>query len=154
MIKEWTTVASWQQGIAVLNCEQRSGCGSCGAKNSCGTAVLSKLGPQIHHQLHVSIEQPLEPGQKVEIGIAEKSLISSALLVYMTPLLGLMAGGAIGQFGLASDAGAAISGVIGALLGFICARWGAKKLSACGDYHPVVLQVGLPPSMIHTPANN
>lgn len=154
MIREWTTVASWQQGVAILNCEQRSGCGSCDAKKSCGTAVLSKLGPQIHHQLQVSIAQPLEPGQKVEIGIAEKSILSSALLVYMTPLVGLMAGGAIGQFGLASDVGAAIGGVVGALLGFTIAKLGAKKLSSHGDYHPVVLQIGLPPSMIHSPINS
>ena len=69
MMREWATVASWQQGIATLNCEQRSGCGSCGAKNTCGTAVLNKINPQSQHQLQVEIAQPLEPGQRVEIGI-------------------------------------------------------------------------------------
>jgi Positive regulator of sigma E activity len=42
--------------------------------------VLNKLGPQTSHTLSVSSEQPLVAGQKVELGIAEGSLLSSAMM--------------------------------------------------------------------------
>ncbi|MEG2113398.1 MAG: SoxR reducing system RseC family protein, partial [Hafnia sp.] len=58
MMREWATVTSWHQGVATLNCEQRSSCGSCGAKNTCGTAVFDKINPQSQHQLQVEIDQP------------------------------------------------------------------------------------------------
>ncbi|TBL73116.1 SoxR-reducing system protein RseC [Obesumbacterium proteus] len=153
MMREWATVASWQQGIATLNCEQRSGCGSCGAKNTCGTAVLNKINPQSQHQLQVEIAQPLAPGQKVEIGITEANLLRSAVLVYLTPLLGLIVGGGVGQSFMHSDAWAALGALVGAGAGFMFARFKAKKLSDRQDYQPIVLQVGLPPSMIRTPTN-
>ncbi|TBM16969.1 SoxR-reducing system protein RseC [Hafnia alvei] len=153
MMREWATVASWQQGIATLNCEQHSGCGSCGAKNTCGTAVLNKINPQSQHQLQVEIAQPLEPGQRVEIGITEANLLRSAVLVYLTPLLGLIVGGGVGQSLMHSDAWAALGALVGAGAGFMFARFKAKKLSDRQDYQPIVLQVGLPPSMIRTPTN-
>ncbi|MBW7981971.1 SoxR-reducing system protein RseC [Enterobacillus tribolii] len=149
MMREWATVIAWHQGVATLNCETRSGCGACRAKHTCGTTLLNKLGPQSQHQLQIAVAQPLEPGQKIEIGLTESSLLSSALLVYMTPLAGLLAGGALGQWGLTSDAGAALGALLGAGLGFWLARRLAVPLSARETYQPVVLQIGLPPSALH-----
>lgn len=152
MMREWATVIAWQQGMATLSCEARSGCEACRAKNSCGTTLLNKLGPQSQHQLLVAIEQPLEPGQKVEIGLTAASLLSSALLVYMTPLAGLLAGGALGQWWLANDAGAALGALLGGGIGFWLARRLAAPLSARAEYQPVVLQIGLPPSALRAQA--
>ncbi|HBH6925742.1 TPA: SoxR reducing system RseC family protein, partial [Serratia marcescens] len=36
MMKEWATVVSWQQGVALLRCEPKAGCGSCTARSGCG----------------------------------------------------------------------------------------------------------------------
>lgn len=97
MMKEWATVISWQNGIALLRCEPHSGCGNCHSRRGCGSHLLNELGPETDHQLQVEISQPLEPGQKVEVGISEGSLLRSASLVYLTPLVGLIAGGALFQ---------------------------------------------------------
>lgn len=43
MIKEWATVVSWHNGMAVLHCEQRSGCSGCQSRKTCGTGLLSEL---------------------------------------------------------------------------------------------------------------
>lgn len=51
--------------------------------------MLNKLGPQTTHTIVVPCDEPLDPGQKVELGIAEGSLLGSAMLVYMSPLAGL-----------------------------------------------------------------
>ena len=89
MIKEWATVVSWQNGIALVSCDVKASCNSCASRAGCGSRVLNKLGPQTSHTIAVPSEQPLVAGQKVELGIAEGSLLTSAMLVYLSPLVGL-----------------------------------------------------------------
>ncbi|CNE94949.1 SoxR reducing system protein RseC [Yersinia rohdei] len=148
MMKEWATVISWQNGVALLRCEPHSGCGSCNARSGCGSNLLNELGSESEHQLKVAISQPLEPGQKVEVGISEGSLLRSASLVYLTPLAGLISGGALFQALLITDAFTALGAVSGAVLGFLLARTLAAKIEGKSDYQPTVLQIGLPPTAI------
>ncbi|EKN3346222.1 SoxR-reducing system protein RseC [Yersinia ruckeri] len=148
MIKEWATVISWQQGIALLRCEPRAGCGSCHARGGCGGDLLNKLGPDSQHQLQVAIDQPLEPGQRIEVGISEGSLLRSAVLVYLTPLGGLILGGAVSQAFFVTELMTAMGAVIGGVGGFLLARKLATKLEGQSDYQPVVLQIGLPPTSL------
>ncbi len=112
-MKEWATVVSWQQGVTLLRCEPKAGCGSCTARSGCGARALNELVPETEHQLQVHIDQPLEPGQRVEVGIAEGGLLRSAMLVYLTPLLGMMLGGTLLQYCFGSDASAAVGAVLG-----------------------------------------
>ncbi|SUG76757.1 SoxR reducing system protein RseC [Salmonella enterica subsp. enterica] len=72
MIKEWATVVSWQNGQAVVSCDVKASCSSCASRAGCGSRVLNKLGPQTTHTIVVPSAEPLAPGQKVELGIAEK----------------------------------------------------------------------------------
>ena len=146
MIKEWATVISWQQGIAQLRCEQRSGCGSCHSRNTCGTSILNKMGADSSHQLEVESKHPLVPGQRVEVGITESSLIRSALLVYMLPLAGLIGCAAILQGLFHTDLAAACGGVLGGAGGMWLARLYARRMSGRREYQPVILQIALPPS--------
>ncbi len=98
MIKEWATVVSWQNGIAlVCMSDAKASCNSCASRAGCGSRVLNKLGPQTSHTISVPSEQPLMAGQKVELGIAEGSLLSSAMLVYLSPLVGLFIMGGVFQ---------------------------------------------------------
>lgn len=109
MIKEWATVVSWQNGIALVSCDVKASCNSCASRAGCGSRVLNKLGPQTSHTISVPSEQPLMAGQKVELGIAEGSLLSSAMLVYLSPLLGLFIMGGVFQMLFGTD-GAAMCG--------------------------------------------
>lgn len=145
MIKEWATVIRWHQGRALLRYGSSSGCGSCNARGACGSYALSKIGPNTEHQLEVEIEQPLVVGQKVEVGIPEGSLLRSAMLVYLTPLIGLFLVAILVQLAGFQQTWVAISGVLGGLLGFFLAR---KIASYWGDetaFQPVILQIALPP---------
>ena len=81
MIKEWATVVSWQNGLATVSCDVKASCSSCASRAGCGSRVLNKLGPQTTHTIVVPCDEPLTPGQKVELGIAEGSLLGSAMLV-------------------------------------------------------------------------
>ena len=97
MIKEWATVVSWQDGVALVSCDVKASCSSCASRAGCGSRVLNKLGPQTSHTIAVSSDQPLVAGQKVELGIAEGSLLTSAILVYLSPLAGLFVMGGVFQ---------------------------------------------------------
>lgn len=154
MMKEWATVVSWQQGVALLRCEPKAGCGSCTARSGCGARALNELVAKSEHHLQVQIEQPLEPGQRVEVGIAEGSLLRSAMLVYMTPLFGVMLGGGLSQWWSGSDAAALLGAVIGGSAAFLVARLLATRLGEQADYQPVVLQIGLPPGALRLQTEN
>lgn len=148
MIKEWATVVSWQNGNALVECDVKASCSSCASRAGCGSRVLNKLGPQTTHTIAVPYAEPLVAGQKVELGIAEASLLSSALLVYMSPLVGLFAMGAIFQTLFAQDIAALCGAVLGGVGGFLLARGLSPKLATRSEWQPVILSIGLPPDMI------
>lgn len=148
MIKEWATVVSWQNGQAVVSCDVKASCSSCASRAGCGSRVLNKLGPQTTHTIVVPSAEPLAPGQKVELGIAEKSLLGSALLVYMSPLAGLFLCAALFQMLFGSDLAALSGAMLGGVGGFLVARGYSRKLSERDAWQPVILNVALPPDLV------
>lgn len=148
MIKEWATVVSWQNGSALVECDVKASCSSCASRAGCGSRVLNKLGPQTTHTIAVPSVEPLVVGQKVELGIAESSLLGSAVLVYMSPLLGLFVIGAIFQALFAQDLAALCGAVLGGVGGFLLARSLSPKLATRSEWQPVILSVGLPPDLL------
>ncbi|KLU16070.1 MULTISPECIES: SoxR-reducing system protein RseC [Xenorhabdus] len=148
MVKEWATVIRWHKGRALLRYGSSSGCGSCQTKTACGSYLLEKIGPESIHQLELEISQPLQPGQKVEVGIPESSLLRSAMLVYLTPLLGLFLGAVLFQFWTPVQLWICLGGIGGGVAGFFIARKIAAYWDNLQAYQPVVLQIGLPPDSI------
>lgn len=148
MIKEWATVVSWKKGEALVECDVKASCSSCASRSGCGTRVLNKLGPQLTHTIAVPSEQPLVKGQKVELGIGEGSLLGSALLVYMSPLVGLFLMAALFQSLFARDLATLCGAVLGGVGGFLLARHVSSKLAMRNDWQPVIISVGLPPNMV------
>lgn len=145
MIKEWATVVSWQNGVALVSCDVKASCSSCASRAGCGSRVLNKLGPQTTHTLSVPSEQPLMKGQKVELGIAEASLLGSAMLVYLSPLVGLFAVGGLFQLLFATDLAAMCGAALGGVGGFLLARGLSPRLAVRDNWQPTILSVGLPP---------
>ena len=145
MIKEWATVVSWQNGVALVICDVKASCSSCASRAGCGSRVLNKLGPQTTHTLSVPSEQPLVKGQKVELGIAEASLLGSAMLVYLSPLVGLFAVGGLFQLLFATDLAAMCGAALGGVGGFLLARGLSPRLAVRDNWQPTILSVGLPP---------
>lgn len=144
MMREWATVVAWQNGVATLHSEIKTSCNSCSARKGCGSAMLNKIGPKNAHVMQIASKEPLQPGQRIELGIKESSLLGSALLVYMTPLLGLFIFAGVFQALFHSDLAAAAGALLGGIGGFIV----AKGISACfGDreaFQPIILSVSLP----------
>lgn len=148
MIKEWATVVSWQNGEALVSCDVKASCSSCASRSGCGTRVLNKLGPQTTHTIVVASDVPLEPGQKVELGIAEGSLLGSAMLVYLSPLVGLFLIASLFQVLFGSDLAALSGAILGGVGGFLIARGYSRKLAEREAWQPVILNVALAPGLV------
>lgn len=147
MIKEWATVVSWQNGQAVVSCDVKASCSSCASRAGCGSRVLNKLGPQTTHTIVVPSAEPLAPGQKSSWA-SPKSLLGSALLVYMSPLAGLFLCAALFQMLFGSDLAALSGAVLGGVGGFLVARGYSRKLAERDAWQPVILNVALPPNLV------
>lgn len=148
MMREWATVVSWQDGIATLHSEMKTSCNSCSARKGCGSHMLNKLGPKNAHVMKIASAEPLTPGQRIEVGIEEKSLLSSAVLIYMTPLFGLFLCSGLFQMMFQSDLAAALGAALGGMGGFIVAKGISALLSKSTSFQPVILSVSLPPDVI------
>lgn len=118
MSQEIVKVTEIADGGVWVEAVQRSACNSCNARSGCGQHSLSKLGRPM--RLWVEGGEHLQPGQEVVLSIPAGGLAMSALLLYGTPLVGLIAGMAIGQ--TQGDALAGALGVTGLVAGFILAR--------------------------------
>ncbi|GHM23697.1 hypothetical protein EBZU44_22410 [Enterobacter cloacae] len=109
---------------------------------------MNKLGPQTSHTIAVSSDQPLVAGQKVELGIAEGSLLTSAILVYLSPLAGLFVMGGVFQMLFGTDLAAMCGAALGGVGGFWLAKGVSPRLTAREAWQPVILSVALAPDQL------
>lgn len=115
MIEERGRVVALDESGIWVETVQRSSCHSCAAKSGCGTGLLGDFWRRAN-QVRVAVSPRALIGiqlhDTVVIGIAENTLASSALIVYLLPLVALVLGALIGQ-----SAGAEIWAILGALVG-------------------------------------
>ena len=143
MLREWATVVAWHEGIATLRCNQQSGCSGCQSRKVCGMGILSEIKPDNVIEFKVPIKQEVHIGQRVEIGIPESSLLTSALLIYCVPLLGLFVGALLANWLSGENTIVMLSGLFGGIIGFLLTRYTAKVLETKRHYTHVVLQIAL-----------
>lgn len=91
MMIEHATVLGYQNGVALVQCFAKSGCGGCAAQSACGTKALSALtGEKFAPQFELAVDEPLSAGDKIELGLTERSLLTSVFLLYGLPLLAVL----------------------------------------------------------------
>lgn len=144
MIEEIATVSAvYPEGVEVV-CFSKSACGQCQHSSNCGTGLVSKALPGRDHRFIIATDLALAVNQQVRIGIPEQGVITSALLVYLVPLLLILAGALLASVGLGlGDAGTLLGAVIGGGIGFgwaaRLARGASQQLTA-----PVIIAPLLP----------
>ncbi len=107
----------WVQAV------EPSGCGTCGGQG-CSSRRITELFQRKPRHFLVDCDLSLSPGDRVVVGIAEGSVLRSALRAYGLPL-GLMLSGALLAQAIQPGDGAALSGmVLGGLAGWVVARGG------------------------------
>ncbi len=103
---------------------QRSGCHGCAAKSGCGTGLLGDFwasASRVFVPVDSAQHRQIALHDTVRIGIAENTLASSALVVYLLPLVTMLLG-ALGGEALAAEAGAISGAVVGLLTGGVAVR--------------------------------
>ncbi|PSV26539.1 MULTISPECIES: SoxR reducing system RseC family protein [unclassified Photobacterium] len=146
MMRTLATVTAVEKGMVTVSCQQQTSCGHCASRDSCGTGIVTKAMPGRVHDVKIATQSPLSIGQVVEIGLSERSMLSSALLIYMLPLLFLLLGSALGQWVFvdlahSNELGVISSAVIATTLGLLIARHYAKRLEGNSAYKPTLIRV-------------
>lgn len=142
MLKESAIVISYENGIAKVKCQSQSACGQCAAKNSCGTSSLSELnGKRGEHIFTVESMMPLREGQVVEIGLEEKSMLFSALLMYIVPLAVLLLTTGLSHYISENELSRALIIFLFTAISFVFIKRYTKKLGRQTEFQPILLRV-------------
>jgi sigma-E factor negative regulatory protein RseC len=143
MIEEQGTVISLSGELAEVRTERLGGCTGCGANGMCGTALIDRFLGRRPVTLRARNEVGAAVGDRVLVGVSEAGLLTAAFAAYLVPILGLVAGGVLGQwlgrpgslwFGLVG--GGDRFALIGAILGFALALYWLRSYSAKRARHP------------------
>lgn len=147
MLEEEGVVLGLHDGLAEVLTQKKSACGSCAAKNGCGTSLVESLFPQRSRALMAKNEVGAKEGDQVILGLDEAALQIASLLVYLVPILGLIAGALLGAWigpGMAAGYGE-ISSILGGVGGFFVflsvVRRYSDALSHRHEYQAQILRV-------------
>jgi sigma-E factor negative regulatory protein RseC len=110
---------------ALVESTQGGGCGHCDSENGCGSGKLSQLFCSEPRRFRALNHANAQVGAVVQINVQEGVLLRSALLMYVLPLLMMLAGAVIaGQWALEEnrDAWSAVAGFTGLASGFVLVK--------------------------------
>ncbi len=109
-------VAVETDAVWVTVADTHHACHQCSAKKGCGLGLLNRMGRQQGHTLRIPLHSQsynVSLGDNVTISIPPKTLIYSAFIVYLLPLLTLLSGAVLGS------PWGNITSFIGATCGFV-----------------------------------
>ncbi|MBF7731635.1 SoxR reducing system RseC family protein [Pseudomonas sp. N040] len=144
MIEETGRVVALEEGAVWVETLRKSTCSSCSANAGCGQGLLDKLGVGRQRGfVRVLSDLQLALDDVVVIGIREDLLLRAALLVYLLPILGLLAAALLASsLGLA-EGWVILSGMAGLLGAWLVVRWRCRHSEDDPARQPVVLRAML-----------
>ncbi len=133
------------QQFVLVETQIKSTCGSCEAQSNCGTGAIAKVFASKRETLSFRLNELVEVGQKVSLGIPEENLLKASAIVYCLPLFTLVLSAVIGQ-SILPLAGLMAEGwliLFSAFNTYITFRFVRRFLSNSdqGDFHPRILKV-------------
>jgi sigma-E factor negative regulatory protein RseC len=129
-----------------LSCEQQTSCSSCSSQKSCGTGIVSKAVGSKSLYWHLKTSKSVKVGQVVEIGLPEKSLLQSAAIVYIVPLIALVLGALFAHLLIAPTFGLGegvviLSSAIFTVMGIYLAKRLATRLESQSTQQVTLIRV-------------
>lgn len=141
MLEEQAVVVKVTQGSVWVETCRQSACQSCSSRSTCGHSLLSKMSSDKTRRLQVSTDQSFQVGDQVVLGLDEQAFLAGSALVYLLPLLTLIAGALAGEYLFGQDsAGGFLTAGLGLALGFAYVRFYSRRHRKDACYQPVVLQ--------------
>ncbi|NOY66089.1 MAG: SoxR reducing system RseC family protein [Gammaproteobacteria bacterium] len=147
MLEEEAIVIKAEDEYIWVEARSSSSCSNCSAKQGCGTASLQKWYSRKPNQLRIVNTKGFSVGDKVIIGIPEQAVVKGSFMIYMLPLLALIAGAIAGSaFGnwLYPGFSEVFSIVTGFAAFLLCFRWlrgYTFKYARRADYQPIALRL-------------
>lgn len=143
MIEEVATVTWSGQGMARVEAARNSACAQCSSRSNCSQGVLSQWsrGRSVEIEVLNPDNLPLAPGQQVLIGLDEGGLMRASLLLYLVPLLLLVAGALVASMLGASEAIQMLTAALMLLVGFVAVRFLTRNTAELSRYQPVLLKI-------------
>ncbi|MGK0267598.1 MAG: sigma-E factor negative regulatory protein RseC [Paraglaciecola sp.] len=133
------------QQVVLVETQIKSTCGSCEAQSNCGTGAIAKVFASKRETLRFRLNELVEVGQKVSLGIPEENLLKASAMVYCLPLFALVLSAVIGQsilplVGLMAEGWLILFSAFNTYITF---RFVRRFLSSSdqGDFHPHILKV-------------
>lgn len=145
MIEETARVVAAEGEFVWVETQRQSTCGSCAARQGCGTATLAKVLGQRRTRVRALNRNVARVGDQVVVGIHERALVRGSLAVYAVPLLGLLAGGTVGaqlqaRLQLPGEVLTLAAGVVGLVAGLLWVKGFTRRIRGDSRYQPVVLR--------------
>ncbi len=132
MLEQTAEVIRTATGGVWVQAVEPSGCGTCGGQG-CSSRRIAEVFQRKPRAFLVDCDLPLAPGDRVVIGIAEGSVLNSALRAYGLPLGLMLAGALTAQAMWPGDGPAVVGMMLGGALGWLVSRGGRAA-------RPVVLR--------------
>lgn len=149
MIEEIGVICAIEQHdseqVVLVETQIKSTCGSCEAQSNCGTGAIAKVFANKRDTLRFRLNEMVEVGQKVSLGIPEENLLKASAMVYFLPLFALVLSAVVGQFilplvGLVAEGWLILFSAICTYLTFMFIRRFLNS-SDQGDFYPRILKV-------------
>lgn len=142
MLTETGRVVAVEDNALWVQTIRKSACAQCSAQKGCGQAVLSKLGSEVGYlKVDLNGRDPshYQLDDTVTIAIGETVFLKSSLIIYLLPLLFLMAFIGMGEFYQLSELSSVGLAVMGLLFGGMVTRWVLNRVSRSESIEPVLL---------------
>ncbi|MBI1421919.1 MAG: Fis family transcriptional regulator [Gammaproteobacteria bacterium] len=146
MIEQTAVVIRIRGQYALVEAQRQSSCGSCNAKQGCGTGMLEGSIGRRAMQMQAINQCDARPGDEVVVAVPEKGFIRSAFFTYLLPLLLMLAGAIVAQqwsthSGWAyQDMAALIGAAIGFVLAMLILRRYSRNMEKDTELHPVIIR--------------
>jgi len=127
--------------IAVLEIQRKTACGLCGKTRGCGNSIWGKL--FAHQSTSFKAQNPIKAkvGDSVVVGINERALLKSALLLYIAPLVTMMIGAILMNVLMHNNAGSMLGSLIGLIFGFVWVKGHTTASRYFLEQQPVILRL-------------
>ena len=143
MIKESGRIVAIEDDCLWVETIRQSTCNSCSARKGCGHSLLNKVSEGRRHHVRVLLGSQSAADfivdDQVDISIPEQVLVGGALLVYMLPLITMLAAATLVSQWWPGDVPAFLGAVAGFVLGIGVVRLHGQLNRNNRALQPIVL---------------
>lgn len=126
---------------ATLEIERKTACGLCGQTRGCGNSIWGKLFAHQSTAFKAQNRINAKVGDSVIVGINEKALLKSAMLLYILPLATMLIGAILAKQFSATDVSAMLGAAAGLVLGLLWVKGHTMSSNYFKLQQPVILRL-------------